>query len=77
MKVSTVVYQQSSSATAASFWKVGVRYWIVGSDWKSEDNEQGKCEKAPNQYVQHKKTCEDSAPTFVVCMHSLKTTCLS
>ena len=48
LKVSTVVYQQCSSAIAASFWKVGVRRWIERSDFKSENNEQGKCEKAPN-----------------------------
>ena len=34
LKVSTVVYQQCSSATVASFWKVGVRCWIERSDLK-------------------------------------------
>ena len=41
---------------------------------KSENNEEGKCEKAPDQDVETRKTCDDSAPSFVVCMHSLKTT---
>ena len=60
-KVGIVVYQQCSSATTTSFRKVGVRCWIERFDFKSENNEQGKCEKAPNQDVKHRKTCEDSA----------------
>ena len=28
---------------------------------KSENDELGKCEKAPNKDIEHKKTCEDLA----------------